>query len=380
MQPADLAPGSSPGRLVAYVTSHGFGHLNRTVAVLNHLPAEVPLTIRCDRSLFAHWRERLSRPADLEPFVSDVGAVNPPGDSARTDGEATLRRAMARHATAWDRVDDEAAHLRRVGASAVLADAPALPLVAAHRAGVPGYALANFTWSEIYAEHAESSGDPAAMAFVDDLRRCYAHATAVFRASPGLAMTEFSRSIDVGLVVSPGRDRRAELRQSLGLDPDAKVVYFYVGRYGQDNLDYAALARHAPAHFVGFHAPPDAIGQVPNLHAVAPSAWTGADLLASSDAAVAKAGYGAVAEAMSARTPLLYPPRTGFAEHEALDASLRAWGAGFEIPLDRFAQLDFADELEQALGLDPAPPAPFPIDGAARVADHLVRVCRGASV
>jgi hypothetical protein len=371
-----MLPVETPGRLVAYVTSHGFGHLNRSVAVLNQLPPDVPLTIRCDRGLFVHWRERLSRPAELEHFVSDAGAYNPPGDSARTDGPATLQRAMACHAAAVERLDEEAAHLHALDAAAVLADTPPLPLVAAHRAGVPGYALANFTWSEIYAEHAEASGDPAALAFVDDLRRCYALATAVFRASPGLPMTEFRHAIDVGLVVSPGRDRRAELRQSLGLGPDAKLVYFYVGRYGQDDLDYAALARHAPAHFVGFHAAPESAGPVPNLHAVVPGEWTGSDLLASTDAAVAKAGYGAVAEALSARTPLLYPPREGFAEHAALDASLRAWGAGFEVPADRFARLDFADELQQALALSPVPPPPYPTDGAARVAAHLAEVCR----
>jgi hypothetical protein len=56
------------------VTSHGFGHLNRTVAVLNRLPADLPVTIRCHPDLFAHWGERLRRPAELEPHVRDAGA------------------------------------------------------------------------------------------------------------------------------------------------------------------------------------------------------------------------------------------------------------------------------------------------------------------
>ena len=47
------------GRLAVYVTSHGFGHLNRTAAVLNQVPAEVPVTIRSHSNLFEHWRERL---------------------------------------------------------------------------------------------------------------------------------------------------------------------------------------------------------------------------------------------------------------------------------------------------------------------------------
>ena len=72
------------------MTSHGFGHLNRTAAVLNRVPADVSITVKSNPNLFRHWRERLRRPAELQTFVSDVGAVNPPGDSNATDGPATI--------------------------------------------------------------------------------------------------------------------------------------------------------------------------------------------------------------------------------------------------------------------------------------------------
>lgn len=367
---------SSERCLAVYVTSHGYGHLNRTVAVLNQIPADVPVRIRCDPNLFGGWKERLTRPAELEGYVSDAGAVNPPGDSAATDGPATLARARARHAASVAELGREVELLGSMGAAAVLADAPPLPLVAARRAGIPGFALANFTWSEIYDEHAQALGDPGSRAFVEELRRSYATATLSFRAQPSLPMAEFPRMVDVGLVVTAGHDRSAELRRHLGLEPGAKLVYFYVGRYGQDNLDYRALASLAPVHFVGFHPAPASAGAVPNLHVVSPAEWTGTDLMASTDAAVAKAGYGSVSEAMAARTPLLYPPRTGFAEHQALVRGLNDWGAGFEIPPERFARFDIERELSRALGLDPVPPAPFAADGAARVAEHLTRVCR----
>ena len=77
---------SQRGGLAVYVTSHGFGHLTRSAAVINRMPPEVPVTIRCHPNLFDHWRERLRRPAALEAQVSDVGALNPPGDSNATDG------------------------------------------------------------------------------------------------------------------------------------------------------------------------------------------------------------------------------------------------------------------------------------------------------
>ncbi len=115
------------GGIAFYVTSHGFGHLNRSVGVINRIPASVPVRIGCDPSLFDHWGERLKRPATLVPYTSDVGAINPPGDSASTDGPATLARAADVHAEAMARVDAEAARLRDDGIAAVLSRRPAGP-------------------------------------------------------------------------------------------------------------------------------------------------------------------------------------------------------------------------------------------------------------
>ena len=70
-------PGSRTGGLAVYVTSHGFGHLNRTAAVLNRVPSDVPLTIKSHQSLFRHWRERLRRPAEFQSFVCDSGRSEP---------------------------------------------------------------------------------------------------------------------------------------------------------------------------------------------------------------------------------------------------------------------------------------------------------------
>ncbi len=360
------------GGIAFYVTSHGFGHLNRSVAVINRIPAGVPVAIRSDPSLFEHWAERLRRPATLEPHASDVGALNPPGDSAATDGPATLARAAEVHARAMAGVEAEAEKLRDEGTAAVLCDATPVPLVAARRAGIPGFLLANFTWADIYGPHARRIG-PEAMETVRRIRSAYRHASAVFRAEPALKMAGVAPTIEVGMVVNPGVDRRAELRARLGLSGGDKLVYFYVGRYGQADLGWDRLARFQDVHFVGFHPAPS--GPIPNLHVVPAAEWTGADLAASADAMVAKAGYGTACEAMVARTPFIYPPRAGFAEHRALDRALRAWGGGLPASSREFAEMRIGPLLDRAFARKPGPP-PFPADGAARVADHL----RGAMI
>jgi hypothetical protein len=360
--------------LAFYVTSHGFGHLNRAVAVINQIASDLRVIIRSHPDLFPHWRERLTRPAELAADVSDAGAVNPPGDSTATDVPATLRRAMDVHAGAMARLDEEVRFLRDERVAALLCDAPAVPLIAARRADVPGFLLANFTWADIYAPYARGAGAQAAD-LLAALRMAYRQATTVFRAEPAMRMSWLRGQQSVGIVANPGRNRRGELRRILGLSTREKLVYFYVGRYGQNDLDWERLESYAGkgVHFVGYHAAP--VGPLRNLHIVPALEWTGGDLIASTDASLAKAGYGTVSESMACATPMIYPPRRGFSEFRALDRALRSWGGGIPIRTREFQAMRLDRALDGALHLG-ALKSPFPTDGAKQIARHLAVFCR----
>jgi hypothetical protein len=372
--PGDRLPGQ---KLAFYVTSHGFGHLNRAVAVINKVPSHLPVVIRSHPNLFAHWRERLIRPAELTAHVSDAGAINPPGNSTATDGPATLELAERVHFEAMARLDEEARWLRDENVATLLCDAPAVPLLAAQRAGIPGLLLVNFTWADIYEPYARAAGREAKR-LVAELRFAYRQATTVFRVEPALRMAWLPGQINVGMVTNPGRDRRKELYGVLGLSSREKLVYFYIGRYGQNDLDWARLESYAfrGVHFVGYHPAP--VGHLKNLHLVPPSEWPGSDLIASTDALVAKAGYGTVCEAMACGTPIVYPPRQGFSEFRALDRSLRAWGGGIPVSTRDFQGFRLDRAFDRAFHLGTLTP-PFPTDGADRIARRLARLCGAES-
>ena len=143
--------------------------------------------------------------------------------------------------------------------------------------------MSNFTWADIYAPHARELGGEA-LRLVADLRADYRHATALFRMQPALRMSWLKPAIDVGMVVNQGRNRRAELVRTARPVPSDRVVYFYIGRYGQDDLDWARLERlgERGIHFVGYDPAP---GVGPrNLHVVPSPDWPGGDLIASTDA------------------------------------------------------------------------------------------------
>jgi hypothetical protein len=279
------------------------------------------------------------------------------------------------HGEALARLDDEVERLVREQNAAVLCDAPALPLLAARRAGIPGFLMTNFTWADIYAPHARKMGRDA-VEFVRNLREVYRAATAVFRVAPALRMAWMRRVYNMGMVVTRGKDRRGALRQLIGLKNNHKLVYLYVGRYGQNDLAWPRLGRleQARIHFVTY--PPLPTPAPSNLHAVPSPDWPGGDLIASCDAVFAKAGYGTVCEAMASRTPLVYPHRQGFAEHRMLDRCLREWGGGVAISAREFRSLGLGRALGRALSIEVGSP-PFPIDGAVRIGGYVTAVCRG---
>jgi hypothetical protein len=362
------------GALAVYVTSHGFGHLNRTAAVLNALRDQLPVLIKSHSSLFPHWRDRLRRSAHLESYISDAGAVNPSGDSAATDPSATLGLAARCHAEAVAGLDEEVRRLIEQDAAAVLCDAPAVPLLAARRAGIPGFLMSNFTWADIYAPYARAAPDEA-RSLVSELRAAYKQATATFRTQPAMRMSWLRRKLDAGMVVDRARVRRAELLRLTGLSRRHKLVYIYVGRYGQTGLDWPRIERLAARgiHFISNHPPP--AGAPANLHVVPSIEWAGADLIASCDVVLAKAGYGTVCTAMATGTPMIYPPRRGFAEFRSLDRALRAWPGGVPISSREFAAFTLERSLDRALHIDPGPP-PLACDGARRIARYLAAHCR----
>lgn len=376
-----IARPSHSAHVAVYVTNHGFGHINRVVAVLNQVPESVRITVRADPEVKAALSERLSRSFEFGVFPSDQGTASPPGQNSRTDIPATFERLRTRMDAIDQASEAEIAWLRASDITAVYADASPMPMGLAAQAGIPAYLAANFTWNEIYAdlltrvspdEISETQRSFVTSAVQRMLGAC--RSATLLRCWPHTPMFGIGNRVeDVGLVVNPAHRIRAELMRRFSLAPDTALIYFYVGRYGVEDLPWAKLGELPNRFvFVGLHPPgQDLPGR---FFTVDPGQFNGADLLASCDAAVVKAGYGAVAEAMAAGTPVIYPPRSGFVEFEYLDQALRAWPGGIPVTEHEFDSLALEAPLTAAVSGRAQPPD-VPADGAARIARILADGC-----
>ena len=201
--------------IAVYVTNHGFGHVNRLMAVLNHIAPEMRVTVRADKEIWPAIEERLDRPVEFGYFPSDLGTVSPPGQNSQTDWPATFERLANRYREIQAACQEEVGWLKSACITSVYADASPIPIRLAHEAGLTGYLGANFTWDEIYADLLATAPeglftpDQTAQyqAIVDDMKSACEQAT-LLRFWPYTQMSAKVREVVVDM----------ELRNCRGID------------------------------------------------------------------------------------------------------------------------------------------------------------------
>ena len=353
--------------VVAYVSGHGLGHASREVQILRRLPGEIPLFVKTGSPAW-FWESEISRPFTLIDESFDVGCVQ--RDSIRVDIDATRTAKHAMDVANRTRFEAERRWLESVQAKVVVCDVAAFPLTVAASLGIPALLVANFTWSDIYAEY------PGFEAINARLRAAYGHADLLLEAGLSLPMSYFAKRKSVGLVARIGKDRRAEL---VPLAParggkGVKLALIYAGNWGMP-LAWERLKGFDDWHFLTL-TPPGSV-RPPNLTALPRGFLPHEDLVASVDLVVSKPGYGIVGECLASGTPLLYGPREEFAEYAALDAALRAWPGGLKVSGEDFIQLKWKETLDACPERGGVTRLPAP--GAESAARCIERVWRGTA-
>ncbi|MCX7014001.1 MAG: hypothetical protein NTW86_15850 [Candidatus Sumerlaeota bacterium] len=347
--------------LVYYISSHGLGHAVRSIEILRHLDPSVPVWIKSGAPEW-FFRQELKRPFHFAAATFDCGALE--GDNQEIDREKTLRSYAAIANQNRERIPAEAEWLRRVGARLVVSDIASFPFAAAREVGLPSAAVANFTWAEIYEPYCREF--PAYGGLLQAIRGEYAMADLAVIAPPDVPMPLFRRVQRVSLIARKGCNRRPEIAEAYGADPRRRWLLLYPSNLGAA-FDVATLGQFPEIDFFTFSAIDTR--RAPNLRQVEQGRFWHPDVLASVDGVISKPGYGMVGECMANGVPLLYVERDHFAEYEALDRALRAWGGAARIGKGDFAAGRWQEPLARLATLKPQPVADA--DGGAQAARIL---------
>jgi L-arabinokinase len=361
--------------LVFHISGHGFGHASRSLEVVGALRARRPDARIVIRSSVARWFIDAAGLADIivEPADTDVGMVQI--DSLRLDEDETARQAARFYADFQRRVTEEAAALRRLRASIVIADIPPLAFPAARAAGVPSVALGNFTWDWIYEHYPQfESIAPGVLATI---RTAYATATCALRLPlhGGFApMADVTR--DLPFIARRAGHARTEVRRLLGLDGDRPVVLASFGGNGLA-LPYSDIARDG--RFTLVLTDHEAGADEPTVEHLRRFRWPElnarglryADLVAASDVVVTKPGYGIISECVANGAAMLYTSRGRFIEHDMLVAEMPKVLRCRFISQEDLTAGRWSDEVE-ALLRQPKPLNRIATNGADVAADEIL--------
>jgi L-arabinokinase len=240
----------------------------------------------------------------------------------------------------------------------VIGDVPSAAFAAARATGIPGVAIANFSWDWIYSELGYEAAAAAAAAG-------YAMADLLLEATPFGPMPAFPRRRGVGLVARAPSKARRETRAALGIAEEDRAVLLAFQPASAPRLALPP-PRQGRRWLTPARWPRDAAREdVTPL----PDGFRFEDALAAADVVLGKPGYGLLGDVEVSGVRFLYVPRPDFPENAVLEehlasregtrslsASLLATGAWEDVLVD----------LEQRPRPEPADPG-----GAARAAEAI---------
>jgi hypothetical protein len=342
------------GSILYYITAHGYGHGVRSCDIIRALmrkAPEVPLRIISDLPV-DFLRSRLDLPASVFRGGSfDVGMVQI--DSIRVDVPETLARVEDLLGRRARLMEEEAKFMREAGAGLVVCDIPAIPLEAAHTAGIPSIAVGNFAWDWIYEDF--ETDNTRWLEAVRTFRAGHEKAGLLLRLPFAEPMSAFPRREELPLVARPGRNRRDELAARYGVDA-AKT--WALLSFTTLDWDEAALREIRKLDDVVFFTVLPLGWPGENFCAVDRRVFSFSDVIASCDVVVSKPGYGILSECVVNDKPLVYAERENFREYPVLEAAVKKHMRHRHIPAADLYRGALREHIAAALD---APPALDPV-------------------
>ncbi|MBF0603153.1 MAG: hypothetical protein HQL07_05600 [Nitrospirae bacterium] len=344
------------GGIFCAVSGHGYGHLSQVAPILNHLGTLDPgLRIMVAGKLDRAVLEKFVRvPFSSDPGVRDIGLVQ--NDPLVVDLEATRLSYIAMQHRWEELVTAEMARLRAFNTNLVLVDIPCVTIAAAHRLNIPSVAIASLSWDHIIKAYF-SLDDPINRGWWLRMRENYAKTTLALLPQPAIMGDTFPHYEVIPPLASPGRTRKGELRQALGIatEDERPLIMVNLGGMPSHTLPLEKIFQEIRYHWLFKETQLPSMDHVHAIHAIEP--WPFEDILGSVNAVVSKPGYGTAVHSAVLGIPMLYVRRRVFPDEDPICTWLSEYGCALEIDAETFASGQWHIPL-QTLFRQVPPPRP----------------------
>jgi len=293
--------------ILYYISSHGYGHASRAGKVIHELVKNNTVYIK---TLAPKWL--LKQIIGSEPLIigpsPDTGCLQRNNFDVDIDGtmDAYLKQSEINKLS----MESERSFIQEKNIEAIISDIPSFPFLIAKKTSLPSVFIGNFTWKGIYSFYLKNEGHP----IIQELAEQYGLADKSLTTPLSMDMPELKDRKKISFIARKGANIRERLNRDFKIPEENKLVFFYAGNHGAGNIPSGLVGKIEGHTFISFYpldSPPD------NFICLESDIYAHQDIMASSDCALIKPGYGMVSEAMVNNIPIIYPPREDFAEYFA---------------------------------------------------------------
>lgn len=337
--------------LLVDISSHGYGHVSQTSAVVNELvklKPELRVTIRT-----AAPQEFLRR-----RFQCDFQHISETFDFGMKMGNA-VDVLVAESAAAYrefhsdwgKKIEREAEAMRQLQPDLLLANIPYLSLAAAHVSKVRAIGMCCLNWADIYQHYCAES--VSSQLIHQQMLEAYQSADYFLKVQPAMDMPDLSNTRSISPLVRLGESRRSDIARLCALREEEKLVMVAMG-----GMEFRLPVQNWP-HLPGVRwIVPQALEASRDDMVSFESLSMGfTAVLASCDAVITKPGYGIFTEAACAGVPVLYVTRRDWPEESYLVKWLKNNNTCLEVERAALLTGDLYQVLQQ-LWKQVSPPRP----------------------
>ncbi|MFK8029503.1 MAG: hypothetical protein AB8G18_04645 [Gammaproteobacteria bacterium] len=360
----------TPGpRISVSITSHGYGHLTQTMAVLSALrkrQKDVQFRIQCTQNLERAARSMVDFKFTHCESSPDVGLIQP--DPINVDLPATYAEYSRFHNQFERSVKTESEELKKWSADMVISDISYRSLAAAANASITSIAIASLSWDHIVKRYFDLTQTEPAI-WYQQMCEAYAQTTLALLPEPALAPYHFEHSRHIPPLLLKGH-AICDFRPALGIQPDDErpIVFCSLGGIPASQLPLSAMEKEDAYHWLINFDQGRSANNMHFLHEI--NNWPYRDIMASVNAVVGKPGYCTAVEAAAYELPFVFTQRGHFPDEQPITNWLKDNARAVELTNEEWFAGRFADALREAFNLDKKE---APVCNGAEVAAALIQ-------
>lgn len=332
-------------KIACFITSHGFGHATRTLAILKNLAKKIDLEISIFSTL-PDWffTENLTGVLyQTNHLQTDVGLVQK--SPFKHDLDLTLDELEL--FLRFKNENQTLKLLEKENLDFIFCDISPLGLHFANKLGIPSCLLENFTWDWIYEEYLSERRDFQKP--IEKLRDIFRSAHLHIQTTP--ICNPVSNACKINPVFRPSLKVKTAIRQDLGINNEKPVILVTTGGIPQ-KYPFLEKVKKDSKNFYILTGSYSKFEKEKNFCLLPhQSGYFFPDLIQASDGVVGKVGYGTVAEVWAAQKPFIAIYREHFRESLPIRKFINENILGFELSNQEFNQGEWLNQIDNLLNI-----------------------------